>query len=186
VALFLSCYAECSNSKLYRNDVIEFVAQAAGGWVDEQLALATECIRSKEYTTAKLHANAAIGMMHRIDALMNLRPDRRLETWVNTARARAATPSESAFYDENSRLLITTWGWPELSDYASRVWSGLIRDYYAARWAAWFEAQWTGAPFSLDIWQQSWLSRPYRPSVPAVVDDLASYTHSMLADCNLL
>jgi alpha-N-acetylglucosaminidase len=180
---FLSCSAELAASTLYRNDLIEFVAQAAGGWVDQQLALATESIRSKEYATAKVHAAGALSMLGQIDAIMNLRPDRRLETWVAAARAQAATPDEAAFYDENARRLITTWGWPELTDYACRVWSGLTRDYYAARWSEWFQHQWTGAEFSLDIWQQTWLSRPYKPSNPLAVTDLIATVHTMLATC---
>lgn len=186
VALFLSCAPQLGQAQLFRNDLIEFTAQAAGGYVDAQLALAAQAIRSKEPTAAKHHAGNALAMMHRIDALMNLRPDRRLETWVAAARARAAASDEAAGYDENARLLITTWGWPELSDYASRVWSGLIRDYYAARWSAWFEHQWTGEAFSLDIWQQAWLSRPYVPSAPMPVPELFAEARAMLdvSRCN--
>jgi alpha-N-acetylglucosaminidase len=172
------------DSQLYRNDLIELVAQTAGGYVDGQLAQAAEAMRSKETATAKVHAEAALAMMGEMDALMNLRPDRRLESWVNAARAQAATADEAACYDENARRLITTWGWPELSDYASRVWSGLTRDYYAARWRAWFDHQFTGEPFSLDIWQQAWLSRPYAPSPPAPVPDLAAKVRAMLATCS--
>ena len=183
-ALFLSCADSLGTNQLYRNDLIEFVAQSAGGFVDQQFTLATEAIRSKEYATAKMHAKAGLAMLGQIDAIMNLRPDRRLETWVNAARANAIAPDEAAYYDEDSRLLITTWGWPELSDYASRVWSGLTRDYYAARWNAWFEAQWTGADFSLDIWQQAWISRPYQPSVPEQVADLVATAHAMMSKCD--
>jgi alpha-N-acetylglucosaminidase len=181
--LFLSCAGSLGGNALYRNDLIEFVSQAAGGWVDQQLVLATESIRSKEYVAAKAYATSALAMLNQIDALMNLRPDRRLETWVNAARAQAVTPDEATFYDQNSRLLITTWGWPELSDYASRVWSGLIRDYYAARWSAWFEHQWSGTDFSLDIWQQNWLSKSYRPSAPTPVVDLSATAQTMIASC---
>ena len=182
--LFLSCADQLGANQLYRNDLIEFVAQAAGGWVDQQLAFATQSIRSKEMNTAKVHANAALGMLGQMDAIMNTRPDRRLETWVAAARANATAEDEAAYYDENSRRLITTWGWPELSDYASRVWSGLIRDYYAARWSAWFDHQWTGNDFSLDIWQQAWLSRSYRPSPPTPVPDLFAASRAMMARCS--
>jgi len=184
---FFSCAGDLDldspKAQLYRNDLIEFVAQTAGGYVDAQLASAAEALRSKEIPTAKVHAEAALAMMGEIDALMNLRADRRLETWVNAARAQASSPDEAAYYDENARRLITTWGWPELSDYASRVWSGLTRDYYAARWRAWFEHQFTGESFSLDIWQQAWLSRPYAPSTPAAVPDLAAKVRAILAVC---
>ena len=183
--LFLSCAETLAHGVLYRNDLIDFVAQTAGGYVDQQLVLATELIRSKELATAKIHATNALAVLSQIDGLMNHRQDQRLETWVNAARANAAAPDEAAYYDENARRLITTWGWPELSDYASRVWSGLIRDYYAPRWAAWFEAQWTGKDFSLDIWQQAWLSRPYQPSPPVTGDDVVSSARTLLTRCEL-
>ena len=102
---------------------------------------------------------------------------------MNAARAHAVAPDEAAYYDENARRLITVWGWPELDDYACRVWSGLIRDYYAARWQAWFEHQWSGREFSLDIWQQTWLSRPYQPSAPAPVPDLFLEAAATLKEC---
>ena len=184
VTLYLSCASELGNSSLYRNDLIEFVGQAAGGLVDGHLAQATQAIRGKEFTSARDHADQALKMLNRIDAMTNLRPDRRLETWVDSARSKAATADEAASLDENARRLITTWGWSELSDYASRVWSGLIRDYYAARWRAWFDHQLSGSEFSLDIWQQSWLSRPYVPSTPAPVPDLIAEAQSIMATVN--
>ena len=40
-----------------------------------------------------------------------------------------------AFYEFNARNLISSWG-PDGNhlDYASRTWSGLLKDYYLPRW----------------------------------------------------
>ena len=92
--LFLSCSAALGQQELYRNDLIEFAVQSAGGYVDEQLALSTLAIRSKERSTARSHAAKALQMLGTMDALMHLRPDRRLETWVAAARAKAAAEDE--------------------------------------------------------------------------------------------
>jgi alpha-N-acetylglucosaminidase len=185
VSLFLSCAPQLGHNQLYRNDLIELVSQSVGGRIDESLALAVQAGDAKELEAANFHATRAIAWMHRIDSLMNLRPDRRLETWVASARSWGKTDDEAADYDENARRLITTWGWPELSDYASRVWSGLIRDYYAARWQAWFNARHQQLPFSVDIWQQTWLSSPYRPSQPTQVFDLIAESKALLAEIQL-
>ena len=179
--LFLSCADRLGQAQLYRNDLIELSVQAAGGYVDAQLALAGGQIRSGALSGAAPHMEAALRTMEQMDALLNLRPDRRLETWVAAARVRAAAPDEAAFYDENARRLITTWGWPELSDYACRAWSGLLRDYYAARWRAWWEHLEAGQPFSLDIWQQTWLSRPWQPSPPMPAADLFAVAGQLIA-----
>ena len=180
VAFFLSCASDFSQNALYRNDLIELTVQAAGGHVDRMLQRA---VQSADTDQARQCGELAIAWMNRMDALMNLRPDRRLETWVQAARSWARSDDRAAYYDENARRLITTWGWPELSDYASRVWSGLTRDYYAARWSAWLESRRSGRGFSLDIWQQTWLSSPYRASPPTPVADPVAEARSLLQEC---
>ncbi len=180
VRRFLGCAPQLGGQQLFRNDLIEFVVQAAGGSVDQTLLLATQAFAAGEAETGGVYAEQAVNWMLQMDALLHLRPDRRLETWVAAARAYATDPAEAAYLDENARRLITTWGWPELSDYANRAWSGLTRDYYAARWRAWFQSRATGAPFSLDLWQQSWLSAPYRPSTPVPVPDLIVACRNLL------
>jgi alpha-N-acetylglucosaminidase len=180
---FLACSGELSHSELYRNDLIELAVQAAGGHVDRMLQLAVTASEAKQEDVAERSAGYAIRWMHRMDALLHLRPDRRLETWTEAARSWARSDDQAAYYDENARRLITTWGWPELSDYASRVWSGLTRDYYAARWSAWFEARRSGRTFSLDIWQQTWLSSPYRARPPMPVAELFDEAKKLLEEC---
>ena len=183
VELFLSCAPELSHNELYRNDLIELVAQSVGGHVDQELAMALQAADSEQHDVADESSTRALAWMNRIDALMNLRPDRRLETWTQAARSWAKSDDEAAHYDENARQLITTWGWPELSDYASRVWSGLIRDYYAPRWSAYFKSRRSNSQFSLDLWQQTWLSSPYRPSNPLPVPDLIVESQKLLEEC---
>jgi len=182
VSLFLSCAAEMGQQPLYRNDLIEMIVQAVGGSVDQALALAVQAGASHEKEAAVDQSARAVHWMHRMDGLLNLRPDRRLETWMQATRQYARADDEASHYDENARRLITTWGWPELSDYAARAWSGLLRDYYAARWEAWFAARHTDSSLSLDIWQQAWLSSPYRPSEPLPVADLIAECHALLAE----
>lgn len=182
VELFLSCAKELSGNALYRNDLIELVVQAAGGHVDRMLKRAVEAGEAKQQDQARESAEHAIAWMLRMDALMNLRPDRRIESWAEAARSWAHSDDQAAYYDENARRLITTWGWPELSDYASRVWSGLIRDYYAPRWSAYLESHRAGSIFSLDIWQQTWLSSRYRATKPMPVDDLIGEAKNLLEE----
>jgi alpha-N-acetylglucosaminidase len=156
------------------------VVQAAGGHVDRMLQKA---VAAGDATQAKQAGEYAVTWMRRMAALLHLRPDRRLESWTEAARSWARSDDQAAYYDENARRLITTWGWPELSDYASRAWSGLTRDYYAARWSAWLDARRSGRGFSLDIWQQTWLSSPYRASPPMQISDLFSESKKLLEEC---
>lgn len=181
VRRFTDCAGQLSSSELYRNDLIELAAQAAGGAVDKRLADACRAHQEGQPEKRDAFAKEALDMLLRIDALLNLRSDRRLETWVGRARAWGKEPEESAYYDRNSRLLITFWGWRELEDYASRMYSGLIRDYYAARWSFFFAGLKSGKANSLDQWELGWLSRPYAPSEPRPVSDLAAEVSDLLA-----
>lgn len=183
IELFLSCSSQLGTNEFYRNDLIELVVQSAGGSVDRQLTKAGDDCKAKRIDSGYEKAQAALEMMRRMDALMNLRPDRRLETWLSSARKWASKDDEAEYYDRNARRLITVWGWPELSDYASRVWSGLIRDYYVGRWSAYFQGLRDNKPISIDIWQQTWLSAPYKPSAPAKITDLTAEARAMLDTC---
>jgi alpha-N-acetylglucosaminidase len=180
---FISCADQLKSSELYRHDLIEFVGQSAGGSVDRHLVEACQAHTSGQHDVRDRKAQESLDMLLRIDAIMNLRKDRRLETWSNDARSWGRSPDEAVYYDCNARLLITFWGWRELEDYASRVWSGLIRDYYVGRWRTFFQGLKSGALESLDVWEQTWLSNPYSPSQPLPVADLASEASEMLQVC---
>lgn len=183
VEQFLSCANQLGGSELYRNDAIELVVQSAGGSVDHRLAEACAAQKAGQAEVRRGKAQECFDMLRRIDALMNLRKDRRLETWTGNARSWARTPDVADYYDSNARLLITFWGWKELEDYASRVWSGLVRDYYVGRWRAFFDGlDDSGAP-SIDVWEQTWLATPYSPSQPLPVRDLVQEAQAMLASC---
>ena len=119
---------QLKSSELYRNDLIEFVCQAVGGSVDRHLAEACKAHTAGQTEIRDRKAQESFDMLLRIDALMNLRKDRRLETWSDDARSWGRNAEEAVYYDSDGRLIITFWGWSELEDYASRVWSGLIRD----------------------------------------------------------
>lgn len=182
VRKFVEAGSYLQSSQLYRNDLIELVVQSVGGRVDEQLLKACEAHKVGDAERRDKYSERALIMLNRIDALLNLRPDRRLETWVDRARSWGHSEDEKAYYDRNSRRLITFWGWPELNDYAARVWSGLIRDYYVGRWREFFDGLRHGITPALDVWEESWLISPYRPSIPQVVPDFRLEANAMLID----
>jgi alpha-N-acetylglucosaminidase len=180
---FISCAPDFGASPLFRNDAIEFVAQAAGGLIDRHLAAACHAHRQNQPDLRDRQAEAALSMMLRVDALLHLREDRRLETWVARAKHWAVSPDEALYYDGNARLLITYWGWRELEDYASRMYSGLIRDYYRGRWSVFFSALRSNQKDQLEEWEQSWLAAAYRPSAPLPVKDYVEESQTLLALC---
>lgn len=58
-----------------------------------------------------------------------------LGTWLRDAKALATDVVEARKYEYNARNQITLWG-PrgEITDYASKQWSGVVADYFKPRW----------------------------------------------------
>jgi alpha-N-acetylglucosaminidase len=181
VEQFIAPADQLKASDLYRHDLIEFVCQAVGNGVDGQLEAACEAHKKGDARTRDRKAQESFDMLLRIDALMNLRRDRRLETWTDDARSWGRSPEEAVYYESDGRRIITFWGWPGLEDYASRVWSGLIRDYYVGRWRAFFKGLADKDGESVTIWEQTWLATPYVASRPLPVTDLVNEARSMLS-----
>jgi alpha-N-acetylglucosaminidase len=182
VEQFLASAEQLKPSLLYRNDLIELVAQSVGGRIDAQLLKACQAHKAGQAEVRDHSAKRALDMLLRVDGLMNLRVDRRLETWIGAAQSWALSPDEKSYYDRDSRRVITFWGWTDLNDYASRVWSGLIRDYYAGRWKTFFEALQKNHMPDLDVWEEAWLLAPYMPSEPVRVEDLVEESRCMLEE----
>lgn len=95
-----------------------------------------------------------------MDALLAGHPLHRLDRWLAMARAHGTTPAESDYYEQSARRIITTWG-PGVEDYAAKLWSGLIRDYYAPR----YHMEQNGAtPTQLETWENNWVEKQHGTS----------------------
>lgn len=75
----------------------------------------------------------------RLDDLAAARPETRVSTWVDAARAWGDTPAERDTMEREARSLVSVWGGQHngLHDYSGRHWQGLVRDLYLPRWQAW-------------------------------------------------
>ncbi|MFJ5547966.1 alpha-N-acetylglucosaminidase TIM-barrel domain-containing protein [Streptomyces sp. NPDC093225] len=104
-----------------------------------------------------------------------------LGTWLAAARSWGADPAEKDRFEYDARSLLSTWGSHGTSeagflhDYANREWSGMLEEFYATRWKAYFasldkslvdgtvpqDVDW----FALeDSWAKRTTSHPTRPS----------------------
>lgn len=75
----------------------------------------------------------------RLDDLAGARPETRVSTWVDAARAWGDTDAERDAMEREARSLVSVWGGQHngLHDYSGRHWQGLVRDLYLPRWQAW-------------------------------------------------
>ena len=80
------------------------------------------------------------------EQLLGTHPAFMVGTWLKYVQPWASTPDELERVRFDARSLLTTWGDRKASegaglhDYGNKDWSGLTRDYYKARWQAYFKA----------------------------------------------
>ncbi len=109
----------------------------------------------------------AYRLLEGIDAVLAGHPTHDLRNLI--ARARAAAGGDKAladFYETDACRIITVWA-PRLGDYASRVWSGLVKDYYLPRMKI-RERQAAGEKIDLGAWELNWVEKraPLTPPAP--------------------
>jgi alpha-N-acetylglucosaminidase len=170
--LFLSCAGSLGSSRLYRNDLVELVVQYAGSTVDSLLRKAGEFHRRSRFGLRDTVVEQSLLLMREIDKLLASRSDRRLERWIGDARSWGRNQAEREYYESDAKRQVTVWGGPVLSEYAAKVWSGLIRDYYAERWRLYYTALKEGTPFDLRQWEEKWIVTPGNLSPEKKVGDL--------------
>lgn len=157
--LMLECAPECSSSELYRNDMIEFAALSLGADADRHYSKALEAKLSGNEGVASDELKECTGILMNVDRLLASHPDRRLSDWVRFARNAAGDSETADHYEENAKRLITTWGGFQ-EDYAARMWSGLISDYYVPR----LEKYFSSTPQETDEWEEAWIRSRYKDS----------------------
>lgn len=161
VELFLTAGTELKRSVLFRNDLIEVAAHYGAVCIDAKLLDACLADEAGKGTTRDTLAAEALMLMRGLDALLASRTDMQLDRWIAQARSHGGSAAAKDLLEYNARLQVTIWGGPDLFDYASKLWSGLIRDFYAMRWKLFFEALSDGksdeeARGLIVRWEESW------------------------------
>ena len=130
----------------FEYDLVDIVRQALADQARIQyhrVIAAYQAFSRKEFETA---SQRFMDMLSLQDQLLGTREEFRLGRWTEAARACGTTPAEQDLYEWNARVQITTWGnrycadTGGLRDYAHKEWQGLLCDFYATRWTAYFEA----------------------------------------------
>lgn len=160
-----------SSSPLYRNDAIELVAQWTLLVADDYLRAAVVATGLGQEKDAREAFGTFLELVAKADRFYASHPLYRLERWAKQARSWGDYPRESDRYEEDAKRQITVWGGPVLSEYAAKVWAGLLTDYYASRWRVWIEGQWSGEPADVRAWEEAWITKSGVKS-PAPIPDV--------------
>jgi alpha-N-acetylglucosaminidase len=135
---FLQPYNRLRSNDAYQHDAVDIIRQVLanrGAAAYGEMVTAYEARDKRRFDAA---AQAFLNLVRTQDALLGTRREFLLGTWLAAAIAMGHSDVERTLCERNARTQITYWGpddpATDLHDYASKEWSGLLRDFYLARW----------------------------------------------------
>jgi alpha-N-acetylglucosaminidase len=155
---FLALHKQFSGSKFYVDDAIEIASFVLGQKADYWGDTARKALNSGNNELFDKASARAIELLLQADRLLESHALNRLQRWTDFATANTTDPDLKNYYEENAKRILTVWG-PPINDYACRIWSGLIRDFYVPRLKASF-ARIKGKQIDRNTWEEAWLYKP--------------------------
>lgn len=159
--------AKPSKSPAYRFDCVNFARQCIENYAAHYVRVAMKAYDAKDLETLRDASARVLGAIEDVDYLVGTNAYFLAGKWIGDARRWGDTPEEKEYYEEDARLLITSWGEPGsgLNGYANRSYNGMVRTHYLPRWQKFYSglisALESGKPFdygAFHAWdiQQEW------------------------------
>ncbi len=183
------------NSPLFEADMIEMAVAYCAGRVEELIIESERAMREGEDEVSDTCELWIERLLMAMDRLLESHPHFSLERWIKFARAHGGKNEKLAdYYEKNARRIVTIWG-PPVDDYACKVWSGLIRDYYVQRRKIYIANKRGASNVNRSEWEREWVEKktgvsavkPYRDPIVAsiaMVQDSAKIVKSLVGDVN--
>lgn len=128
----------------YQYDLVDWTRQVLGNafipLYEQLITIYTEADEDSRSCELKRQGQKLTQLLFTLDRVLATNDKFRLSTWIRDARAsvNASDPNHDAladFLEYQARNQVTLWGpTGQISDYASRSWSGLVETYYLPRW----------------------------------------------------
>jgi len=167
----------------YRHDLVDLASQVLAFSFTDDAAL-LRGLYSQLYASGARDAaplasvvQAMASTLHDLDGVLATDPSFLLGHWVHEAvtSPSTTTPGQVANRVFNAKNQVTLWGLGNIHDYASKLWSGLVGDYYHTRWAMFGKALLAslaaGTPFNATEYGQdlfteelAWDESPEQPT----------------------
>lgn len=136
--LLLACSDELKDVPTYRFDMTNVYRELLHALTHTYINDLTVAYDSKNVEGLHKARKQILTLIDDLDRVTSCDRNFMLGKWLNDAMRWGQTPEEKAYYNRNARTIITIWQpWENggLRDYAGRLWSGLLKDYYRPRWA---------------------------------------------------
>lgn len=165
VNTYLNELDKYNDSELYFYDLVEFSRHAIACKADKYLVEATKAYVDKNHTEGDRYFSICKDLLSKLDTLL-LANNLSLSKWCNHAVSSPGTEDDKKLYLQNAKNQVTVWGGNNLHDYASKEWSGMVKDFYILRWKMYFDAmKASGKGFNetetredIRKWEEEWAS----------------------------
>ncbi|HEY3503586.1 MAG TPA: alpha-N-acetylglucosaminidase TIM-barrel domain-containing protein [Actinocatenispora sp.] len=146
------------HSTAYRYDLVDVARQVLANHSRSLLPDIKAAYDAKDAAEFGRLSGQWLAQISLLDRLLGSDDHFLLGAWQKDADRQVATPAEAATLRYDLRVLVTQWApGTTLQDYARREFNGLVGDYYASRWRAYFrtlsDSLATGKPPEAVDWQ---------------------------------
>jgi alpha-N-acetylglucosaminidase len=126
-------------NELFERDLVDLSRQLLQNQADALYLNLVDAYKKKNSTELDSLSQKFVDLLADLDALLLSHNDFLLGNFLEAAKARGFDESERKQLEFNARNQITLWG-PngQINDYATKQWSGIVKDYYLPRWSLFF------------------------------------------------
>ena len=164
--LLMEDYDKLKDSEGYRYDLATVLEQVLSNSAQESLKTMKAAYDSGSLEKFTEASNTFLSIIDHMDKVTSTSKYYLLGTWVNQAKRLADGTDDftKELYELNAKSLITTWGSINqsesggLHDYSNRQWSGLINDFYKARWQIWIDNRSTELETGESVSDPNWFT----------------------------
>lgn len=126
---------------IYEHDLVDITRQFLQLSIDQIYVNLKSSYRKSQLTRFQYLAGKLQQMLDDLERILASGAHFLLGNWLEDAKQLAPTIDQRRIYEFNARNQLTAWG-PngQILDYATKQWSGMIRDYYKPRWDMFLDA----------------------------------------------
>ncbi|XP_017470310.1 PREDICTED: alpha-N-acetylglucosaminidase [Rhagoletis zephyria] len=128
------------NMPFFSHDLVDLTRQFLQITFDHLYVNLMSSYRNKQIDRFNHVADKLLEVLNDHETILATNMDFSLGRWLEAAKNLGRKPVEKQLYEMNARNQITGWG-PngQILDYATKQWSGVVRDYYLPRWTLFLE-----------------------------------------------
>ncbi|GHT15714.1 alpha-N-acetylglucosaminidase [Bacteroidia bacterium] len=129
----------------FRYDLVDFTRQLIANEGRQAYNKMDAALKAKNGKEFERWSAKFVELMNDQEELLSCHKDFMVGTWIDQARRLATNEQEQKLMEWNARTQISYWGPNDpntgLNDYASKEWSGLLKDLYLPRWQQYIEVK---------------------------------------------